>query len=335
MRLWIQGSAAPRPQAVYAAFLGPRANGPGVEISQRPGNQTPRQLRADTLTAICLRFSGPRADLAVADRLDGDTVLALLVLQDTDLARGHRRTLAQAAEMAAHQGWGDSAAQELFQGLALLLAELREKGMDPSIAAGRCVDRARTLLVPSPRAELAAGLKALRRSVSLIDRGDVRRRPVSPRFVLYDVPFALAGKEALYVPAQGEPISEACLLWPHARARLDRERVTQITVGAPGGWTHEVWYPGYCWCDAPDSWRPPGLEDDGRFAHVPLSAALLRLQALETGEGTWKAAQRLAPGEKLGERGFPVAAAFLAKDGTLAASTIAPEQVAQVIGAAF
>ena len=337
MRIWIAGGSIPRPESARTAFVDARP-GPGfrdgvdVELSHRFGNRTPRQFRGDTATAICLRFADAyeKVDLAVDDHLDVDAVLALFVLRDTGTALGHRRTLLQAAEMGAFSGWGDPPAQELYQGLSLFLAGLR--GVEPTLAAGRAIERAHTLLAPAPRPELAPGLRALQRAARMIDRGDVRRRTWGARFVHYEIPFSLSGPAALYVPAHGEPLSDACLLWPHARARLDRDRLTLLTAGVRGGWAHELWYPGYSWSDAPQSWRPPGIEEDGAFFHAPLSAALLRLQALEQGEGTWTAARRLAPGEGL--RGFPIAAGFL-RDGAPAASTLKPDAVAQILSAAF
>ena len=72
---------------------------------------------------------------------------------------------------------------------------------------------------------------------------------------------------------------------------------------------------------------------ENKLAHAGLGAALLRLQALETGEGAWVHAEKLVPGVSMGSRGFPVAAAFL-KDGEPAASTVKPDQVAQITSAA-
>src|SRR5260370_1156124 len=60
----------------------------------------------------------------------------------------------------------------------------------------------------------------------------------------------------------------------------------------------------------------------------------LRRQALEMGEGTWARAERLTLGEGLRGRGFPVAAGFL-RDGAPAASTVKPDQVAQILSAVF
>jgi hypothetical protein len=330
MHVWVAGSAASRPQASRTVYVGMPTAGDGVELSNHFGNGTPRHFRADTATAMCLRFvaAGERAELAVAGPLDVDRVLALLALQDPDLALGHRRTLRQAAEMGAHQGWGDPPAQELFQGLALSLRE--QRAADSTLVATRAMEKARTLLVAALRPELAPGLRALRRSAALIDRGEVRRRAYGPRFAHYEVPIALSGPSALHVPSAGEPFSDACLVWPQARARLDREKVVLLSLGARGGWLHEVWCPGYSLYDTPDSWRPPGIEGDGSFAHAPLSAALQRLQAMEMGEGLWTRAERLVPGL----RGFPTAAGFTRGD-QLAASTVHPEQVAQVLAAAF
>jgi len=331
MRVWVAGSPASRPQASRTVYVGMPGGGAGVELSNHFGNRTPRHFRADTATAMCLRFvaARERAEVAVAGPLDVDRVLALLVLQDPDLALGHRRTLTQAAEMGVHQSWGDLPAQELFQGLALLLRDRR--AADPSLGAPRAIEKARALLVAALRPELAAGIRALRRSAALIDHGEIRRRAYGPRFAHYEVPIALSGPAALHVPAASEPFSDACLLWPQARARLDREKVVLLTLGARGGWLHELWYPGYSLHDAPDSWRPPGIDEDGRFLHAPLGAALLRLQAMEMGEGVWKRADWLVPGL----RGFPTAAGFCTRGNQLAASTVHPDQVAQVLAAAF
>ncbi|MGZ6143783.1 MAG: DUF6687 family protein [Myxococcales bacterium] len=337
MRIWIAGGSIPRPDSTRTAFVDARPGagfrpGVDVELSHRFGNQTPRHFRGDTATAICLRFADAyeKVDLAVNDHLDVDGVLALMSLQDPATALAHRRTLLQAAEMGAFFGWGEPPAQELYQGLALFLAGLR--GLEPTLAAGRAIDRARTLLAPAQRPELLPGLRALQRSVRLLDRGDVRRRTWGARFVHYEIPFSLTGPTALHVPAHGEPFSDACLLWPHARARLDRDRITLLTVGVRGGWAHELWYPGYAWSDAPQSWRPPAIEETGAFFHAPLSAALLRLQAIEQGDGAWMPARRLALGEGL--RGFPIAAGFL-RDGAPAASTVKPDVVAQILSGAF
>jgi hypothetical protein len=336
--VWINGSAATRPPSARTVFVDGRAGAEfrpevDVELSHHFGNRTPRQFRGDTSTAICMRFVEAKghADLAVNDHLDVDGVLALFALLVPEVALGHRRTLMQAAEMADFFCWGEPPAQELYQGLSLFLAEARG---DPSLIAVRAVEKTRSLLAPGARPELAAGLKVLQRGARMIDNGDVRRRTWGARFVHYEIPFDLGTPAALRVPSLGEPISDACLLWPQARARLDRERIALVTVGMKGGWAHELWYPGYCWAEAPQSWRPPGVEEDGSFAHPGLAAALLRLQALETGEGAWVRAQRVRPDCSMGGRGFPVVAAFL-KDGQPAGSTIKPDQVAQILSGAF
>jgi hypothetical protein len=336
MRIFIAGSEMARPPSARTAYVDARAAElrPGdVELSHRFGNRTPRQFRGDTATAICLRFVEARgsADLAVNDHNDVDGVLALLALQDPELALGHRRTLMQAAEMGDFSSWGDPPAQELYQGLSLFLAGAHG---DPTLVAARAIEKARALLVAGPRPELAAGLRALQRAARMVDNGDVRRRTWGARFVHYEIPFALCTPAALRVPEMGAVLSDACLLWPHARARLDRERVALVTVGVKGGWAHELWYPGYCWADTPQSWRPPGVEEDGSFGYSALSAALLRLQALEMGEGAWARAERLTLGEGLQGRGFPVVAGFQ-KDGAPAASTVKPDQVAQILSGAF
>ena len=51
------------------------------------------------------------------------------------------------------------------------------------------------------------------------------------------------------------------------------------------------------------------------------------------GEGTWERAGRLAAGEGVPGRGFPVVAAFM-REGKSAASTLKPELVAEVLSRA-
>src|SRR5260370_16968431 len=127
MRIFIAGSEMARPPSARTAYVDARAGElrPGdVELSHRFGNRTPRQFRGDTATAICLRFVEARgsADLAVNDHNDVDGVLALLALQDPELALGHRRTLMQAAGMGDFSSSADPPPHDLYQGLSLFLS---------------------------------------------------------------------------------------------------------------------------------------------------------------------------------------------------------------------
>jgi len=67
------------------------------------------------------------------------------------------------------------------------------RGVEPSIAATRAVERARSLLIPAPRAELADGLRGLQTSALLVDRGEIRRRAWGARFVHYEIPRSSPG----------------------------------------------------------------------------------------------------------------------------------------------
>ena len=111
----------------------------------------------------------------------------------------------------------------------------------------------------------------------LLEDGDVERQPISERMAHYIVPKALGRTEsATAIPAFGEPLSDRCLLWPHARAHRDQQRVQLISVECDDGWYHDVAYPGYMWADTPNLWRAPGLTFSGSsnehvYAHEPLN----------------------------------------------------------------
>lgn len=102
-----------------------------------------------------------------------------------------------------------------------------------------------------------------------------------------------------------------------------RERVHLVSVESPsGGWHHDLWYPGYCWAETPDSWRPPGLrllEDSNEYAfdHPALSAAVAALPA------PWTLATHLKG------RGFPVVVS------SMDACALDPEIVAASLSRAF
>src|SRR5206468_4962499 len=106
-------------------------------------------------------------------------------------------------------------------------------------------------------------------------------------------------------------ISDHCLLWPQARARWDRDKVSLVSVEAPGGWYYDVWYPSYSWADTPNSWRAPGLnstdQSNGfRLSYAPLEAAARELQRREPKDARWRIDTDFSPFSSVPGRGYPV-----------------------------
>jgi hypothetical protein len=238
-------------------------------------------------------------------------------------------------------GWGERAAQRVFQALSLLMQRDR---------SGREVYEEAFERIPGlidgsdpERAELEAALTPLTRGVQLVESGQIVRRELNERLAHYVVPAALAGDEpsqAAYVPGFNEAISDKALLWPHVRARRDAERVCLVSTEQPTGWLHDLWYPGYLWADTDDKWIPPGMAyQDGMSSytleHVELEQAFRWLQAQESAEGMWGLGGTTLPmGEALQSQ-FPLVGRFANPQGQAAVSALSPDRVAERLRAAF
>lgn len=273
-----------------------------LELSHWVPNRTPARYKADTSTAICLRFVAdplPGAwDLAVNNHLDVDGVLSLYVLVHAERALAHRETLEGAARMGDFWDWAPLPAQVLFQGLvnfqhahpwgSIPLQELYE----------RCFGRIHRLLTAAPTAvpDARPGIEALARGC---ERAEALRRPIHERFTHYPLP------RLERVPAFNEPLDPTIEVPVQARNRYDRERIQLLSAPVEGGWAYELWYPGYRWAETPDSWVAPGFQFTGstngyRLAHPPLDGAIARLK------GPWHAAQTLTPFSSVPGRNYPV-----------------------------
>jgi hypothetical protein len=340
----IHGSRSPRPSADGVIYCDGGTDdlfrvGVDLELSHWIPNQTPERFKADTSTEICLSFvaSGDRRfELVVNNHADVDGVLAVFTLVAGEWALAHRRTLTQAAHMGDFWGWGEPPAQALFQTLTILVRKLQAEKVDASVLYRRCFDHVFAFLSGESAPAAEPGLAALGDSVALVERGDVARKVLGERFAHYVIPRRVVGRDlprALRVPGFNVPISSECLLWPHARARFDRERVHLVSVEAEVGWYHDLWYPGYAWADTPRSWRPAGLRAQGDsnthvLDHPALAAAVDLLAGLERASGQWTLARGLTPFSALEGRGFPVVLSFVA-DGAPRASSLEPELVAE------
>jgi len=349
-RFEIVAPGSPRPQAERIIFC----DGTGgalfqaatdLELSHWRPNCTPAEYRADTSTEICFRFlDSPRPGqwtVAVNNHVDVDGILSVYVLVHSRHALDNRQTIVQAAELGDFWGWGEPAAQRLFQGLTLLFDDKRPAGeiyaeafrRVPGLIDGSDPDSA----------AIDAALAPLRRGVELVEQGQIVRRPMSARLTQYIIPLEVAGDDGgpvSYVPEFNEQVSEAALLWPQVRARWDFEQVCLVCCERRGGWFHDLWFPGYLWADTAGLWRIRGVDYHDNMSHYtldhrPLLAAFERLQQQERGAGQWALGGTASPlGDVLTGR-FPLGGRFADASGASAASSLAPDAVAAALAGLF
>jgi hypothetical protein len=316
-----------------------------LELSHWRPNCTPREYRAGTSTEICYRFlDAPRpADwtVAVNNHVDVDGILSVYVLVHSDHALRHGTTISQAADMGDFWGWGEPAAQRLFQGITLLM---RRGGEAQSVYA-EVFRRIPALIDGSdPEAlQVDESLAPLRRGIELVEQGKITRTQRSKRFAHYIVPLDVAGEDdarASYAPAFNEAISAKAVLWPQARARWDAQCVCLVSTERSRGWFHDLCFPGYLWADTEAKWRVPGLTyHDGMASYdvenQELVAAVQRLQAKEKAVGSWAVGGTALPfGTEL-QSLFPVVGRFVGESGSSAASQLTPDQVASEFARVF
>lgn len=350
-RLYIEGSRHPRPASQRTVYCDGShgahwRDGVDLELSHWVPNVTPAIYKDDTSTGVALRFIDAGApggyDLVVNDHVDTDGLLASLVLLHPAQALPHRRTLLQTAAMGDFGAWGEPAAQRLFQQLAIERVRLQALDVDLLDQALALHRQALAALGPSgPAADAPPdpGLQALQRAVERIDSGQITRRLLADRLVHYQVPFELSPPGLDPDPDQprlDRPLHAQAVLPPAARAKADAQRL-QIVSMARGAerWTHDLCWPHYAWADTVTLWRPPGMvptgaENDHRFDMPLLHDAAAELNRLEGAPGRWAVAESLGVFKALPGRHFPVVLSFM-HEGRMAASTLPPERVAQVL----
>ncbi|HEY6513347.1 MAG TPA: DUF6687 family protein [Burkholderiaceae bacterium] len=348
MNVHLEGSRRPRPpsaRTIYCDGSHDAAFRPGIdlELSHWVPNLTPARYKADTSTAICLRFVADSSrergfELAVNNHVDVDGTLALFVLSQPELALAHRTLLVQAAEMGDFQGWGEMPAQRLYQALVLQLHDPAHAQADPLERCERAFALVHAALEGAPLPQADAGIAALQRSLALLQSDQIERTALGERAVHFRFPAHVAASDlarCLAVPRFDADLATSVLLLPQARAKRDEQRLQLISVQAGEGWFHDLLYPGYCWAETPDRWRPPGLLlGDGtyRLDHAPLHQAAAELNAAETRPGRWAVAESMSVFGGLAGRGFPVVLSLL-HEGRAAASALAPQDVAQRLAA--
>ena len=297
--LYIVGTRAlERPSSHRAIFADGSADstlreGVDLELSHWFPNRTPERYKADTSTEICMNFvaSGDvDFDLVVNNHADVDGVLAVFTLLHPETALLHRAIIVSAAEMGDFWGWGELAAQVLFQTLTKEIDALSSAGVDPQITYERSPALVAHLIEEAfVDPQIEESLTPLKRSVEWVVGDEISRRDYHSRFVHYAIPAHLCEgrfEAALRVPPFNAIISDECLFWPQARSRWDREKIQLVSVETREGWYYDVWYPSYSWADTPNSWRAPGLDFTGdsnafRLSYAPLEAAARDLERQE------------------------------------------------------
>lgn len=349
MAFHVLGSAEPMPVAERVVYVDgsapPSTFRPGVdlELSHWLPTSTPARWAADTSTETCLRFLDDPPDdaaayrLAVNNHVDVDGVLSVFCLAHPDVAQAHRDVVVGAAEMgdlSAGVGWE---AFRLAQELTVLMGGFRGPGRDPREVYVEAFARIPAILAddhPAPE-EVVRGWEVLEGQAEVLAAGDlVEVAEVGPRLVLYaQVGAAGVGDAQTRVAPFNALVDDSIWLWPHVRNRAHAEAYHLVSVDDDGGWSHDLWLPGYVWAHTPDRWRPPILDPTSgsnvwSVRPEPLAAVAAALQDAERSRrGRWVLADQLTAFETLDGRGFPIVLSFVDGDGAPAPSDLAPDDV--------
>ena len=197
-RFEIVDSASTRPEAERIIFCdGTGGNlfraGTDLELSHWRPNRTPAEYRAGTSTEICFRFlDNPRPGTwtaAVNNHVDVDGILSVYVLLHSQHAIAHQQTIIDAAEIGDFWGWGEAAAQRVFQGLTHIMHS-GEAGKAVYTEAFRRIPALIDGTDPDVR-QIELLLAPLRRSCVLIEQGQITRTLINERLTHYIVPLPL------------------------------------------------------------------------------------------------------------------------------------------------
>ncbi|HXY34828.1 MAG TPA: DUF6687 family protein [Planctomycetaceae bacterium] len=349
-RFEIIDHGAPRPDAERILFC----DGSGgelfrpetdLELSHWRPNFTPSEYRAGTSTEICYRFlDAPRPaswTVAINNHVDVDGILSVYALVQSEHALRHRTTIMEAAEIGDFWGWGESAAQRLFQGITFLM----DRGGRPQEIYAEAFRRIPALVEGSDPEipQIEESLEPLKRGIELVKQGAIARIPRTERFVQYIIAYSVAGDNdarAAYTPEFNQAISADALLWPQVRSCWDAERICLVSTERSRGWFHDLCFPGYLWADTERKWRVPGLNyHDGMASYDirndELIAGFQQLQRKETARGRWALGGTILPLSAELQKLFPVVGRFISESGAAAPSHLWPGQVAGEIERAF
>ncbi len=302
-----------------------------VHFSHWHGNETPAQLKADTSTEIALNLvAAPNGneltrgiELVTNNHFDTDGVLSVWTVLTGERALDLREQLIPTAEA------GDFSE---FKNEAAVRASIVIQGSDQPIAnddshsplagqlAGNNVDDARAYELVLPEVErvltstdeyeplwrnawdkIAAAIESFERGASTVT--EFSEVGVSLITLAPDV----------FSPSGFNPTRHAA---PYtAISRYAKGRLFLITTPLKNGWAYRIDYPYYSWAETVV--RP-------RIPRRDFSQLLTELNQLERdSEGVWK----------LDNSEMTSAIKFFGSDGKLAASTLAPDDVAKAVRA--
>jgi hypothetical protein len=302
-----------------------------VHFSHWEGNETPAELKADTSTEIALNLAAAPnrneltrgIELVTNNHFDTDGVLSVWTVLTGERALDLKAKLIPAAEA------GDFSE---FTSEAAVRASIAIQGSDQpnpndesgsplaNQLAGESVDDARAYELVLPEVErlltmtdeyepfwrsawekIAKAIESFERGTSSVTESDSN---ISLITIAPDV----------FSPSGFNPTRHAA---PYtAISRYAKGGLFIVTTPLKPGWSYRIDYPYYSWAETVV--RP-------RVARRDFSQVLTELNQLEhDSEGLWK----------LDHSEMTSAIKFLGRDGTLAASSIAPDDVARMLGAA-
>lgn len=300
-----------------------------IHFSHWQGNQTPAELKADTSTEIALNLvAAPNRneltrgiELVTNNHFDTDGVLSVWTVLTGERALELRERLIPAAEAGDFSEFRNAAAVRasiVIQGSDQPIPDTDSRSPLAYQLAGEDVDDARAYELVLPKVErlltrtdeyeplwrgawdqIAKAIESFERGASTVTESG--EAGVSLVTLAPDV----------FSPSGFNPTRHAA---PYtAISHYTKGRLFLITTPLRGGWSYRIDYPYYSWAET--IVRP-------RIERRDFSPLLLRLNQSEgEKEGVWKAdSSELASAFK-----------FLGNDGTLAASTLAPDDVAQAI----
>lgn len=300
-----------------------------IHFSHWQGNETPAELKADTSTEIALNLVAAKnrdeltrgIDLVTNNHFDTDGVLSVWTVLNGERASSLRDKLIPAAESGDFSEYTNAAA--IRTSIAIQGSDqpsLDDKPGSPlgCQLAGRLVGEAEAYGYVLPEVErlltniddyeplwraawdrIAAAVESFERGASTVaELGEGKLSLVS----LAPEVFSQSGFSPIRHAAPFTAIS-----------RYAKGRLFLITTPLKDGWTYRIDYPYYSWAET--IVRP-------RIPRRDFSALLGELNQKESGDaGQWKAdTSELASAVK-----------FLGLDGKLAASTLMPDEVAEVI----
>lgn len=300
-----------------------------IHFSHWQGNQTPAELKADTSTEIALNLvAAPNRDeltrgieLVTNNHFDTDGVLSVWTVLTGERALELREQLIPAAEAGDFSEFRNEAAVRasiVIQGSDQPIPDTDSRSPLAYQLAGEDVDDARAYELVLPEVErlltrtdeyeplwrsawdqIAKAIESFERGASTVT--EFGEAGVSLVTLAPDV----------FSPSGFNPTRHAA---PYtAISHYAKGRLFLITTPLRDGWSYRIDYPYYSWAET--IVRP-------RIERRDFSPLLFRLNQIEgEKEGVWKAdSSELASAFK-----------FLSKHGNLAASTLAPDDVAQAI----